>query len=82
LEMKQGLMITYAKYLAFYQLLKLEGKEVAGHPVIKRLVQLKMTMEKLRPLEQKMQYQVDKYVRQAAIAEAQGEQAYLESKEG
>ena len=63
LEMKYNLMLTYCQMLSFYMLLKLEGKDVSSHPVIDRLLHLKLLLEKVRPLDMKMQYQVDKMVR-------------------
>ena len=72
LEMKSNLLQTYAINLSFYLLLKLEGKQVSSHPVIGRLVHLKLLLEKLRPLDQKLVYQVDKLVRQAVLGEAEG----------
>ena len=47
----------------YYMLAKMEGKKIEGSSVIDRLVYLKSILEKLRPVEKKMQYQVDKYLR-------------------
>jgi len=63
LEMKYNLMLTYCQMINFYMLLKLEGRDVSSHPVIDRLLHLKLLLEKVRPLDVKMQYQVDKMVR-------------------
>lgn len=46
-----------------------------NHPIIGRLLHIKTLMEKLRPLDQKLQYQIDKMLRTAAMAEVQVEQA-------
>lgn len=51
LEMKYQLMLQYCQFLSVYLLLKLEGKSVVGHPVIHRLVKLKLLLEKLRPMD-------------------------------
>jgi hypothetical protein len=51
LEMKYNLMISYCTFLAYYLLLKLEGKKVENHPVILRLAHIKALLEKLRPLD-------------------------------
>jgi len=69
LEMKYNLLLTYCQFLSVFIALKLEGKPVKDHPVINRLLHIKTLLERLRPLDQKLQYQIDKLVRTAAIAE-------------
>ncbi|CDW91128.1 UNKNOWN [Stylonychia lemnae] len=72
LEMKYNLLSSYCQFLQFYMLLKLEGHpNINKHPVIKRLLHIKTLLEKLRPLDQKLQYQIDKSLRTAAISEVQ-----------
>lgn len=56
LEMKYNLMLSYVILLSFYMLLKLSGREVSSHPVVKRLIHHKLLLEKLRPLDQKLTY--------------------------
>ena len=73
LEMKYNLLLSYCSFLSVFVLLKLEGKPVRDHPVISRLLHIKVLLERLRPLDQKLQYQVDKLLRTAALAEAQSE---------
>jgi len=84
LEMKYNLMLAYCNLLSFYILLKLEGKKVEDHPVVKRLVHVKLMLEKLRPLDQKLAYQVEKMVRTATLGQveqaAQGEEERLRYK--
>jgi len=60
LEMKYNLLMSYCTFLAFYLLLKVEGKPVENHPVINKLTHIKALFEKLKPLDQKLQYQIDK----------------------
>lgn len=69
LEMKYNLMISYCSFLTFFLLLKIEGKDVKSHPVIDRLIYIKTLFEKLKPLDQKLQYQIDKMT-QAATGQA------------
>ena len=71
LEMKYNLMLSYCSFLTYYLLLKLEGAQVENHPVIGKLVHIKTLFEKLRPLDAKLQYQVDKMLKQAALDETQ-----------
>jgi len=68
LEMKYNLMMSYCTFLAFYLLLKVEGKKVEDHPVIYRLAHIKTLLEKLRPLDQKLAYQIDKMLREASVS--------------
>jgi hypothetical protein len=77
LEMKYNLMMSYCTFLAFYLLLKVEGKKVEEHPVIYRLAHIKTLLEKLRPLDQKLAYQIDKMLREATATNvaAQSKQA-------
>eukprot|EP00758_Cryptobia_borreli_P001702 Tbor_TRINITY_DN2460_c0_g1::TRINITY_DN2460_c0_g1_i1::g.2622::m.2622/K14767/UTP3, SAS10; U3 small nucleolar RNA-associated protein 3 len=60
LETKVQLLLSYCMHIAFYLLLKCEGKSVAGHPVLDRLVELRVYIEKLWPLEKKLQYSLNK----------------------
>lgn len=39
---------------------------MAGHPFVESLVELRTLLEKMKPLEQKLKYQIDKLVRAAA----------------
>lgn len=73
LELKYNLMITYCQMLTFYLLLKSEGTstaELERHPVFDRLLWLKSIFEKLKPLDTKLQYQIQKMT-QVATGQAQ-----------
>lgn len=63
LEMKYNLLMSYCTFLSFYLLLKLEGRPVEGHPVVFKLAHIKTLFEKLKPLDAKLQYQVEKMTR-------------------
>ncbi len=54
LEIKYNLLMSYCTFLAFYLLLKVEGKPVENHPVIYKLAHIKTLFEKLKPLDQKL----------------------------
>jgi len=58
LDTKYLLMLSYCSSIVFYLLLKAEGKSVKDHPVIERLVEIRLYLEKLRPIDKKLQYQV------------------------
>lgn len=60
LESKYMLMMSYCTHIVLYLLMKAEGKSVKNHPILSRLVELRTYMEKIRPIEKKMQYQIQK----------------------
>lgn len=60
LEAKHLLLLHYCMHLTFYLLLKVEGRPVVDHPVIGRLVEIRAFMDKIRPLDKRLKYQVDK----------------------
>lgn len=60
LETKTTLMLTYCAHVTFYLLLKAEGAKINNHPVVDRLVELRVYLEKLRPVEQRLQYSLNK----------------------
>lgn len=49
---KQNLLLNYASNISFYMLLRAEGKNVADHPVLQHLLQLKKQMNKLQPVDE------------------------------
>eukprot|EP00232_Nephroselmis_pyriformis_P017029 CAMPEP_0182887378 /NCGR_PEP_ID=MMETSP0034_2-20130328/20792_1 /TAXON_ID=156128 /ORGANISM="Nephroselmis pyriformis, Strain CCMP717" /LENGTH=376 /DNA_ID=CAMNT_0025020743 /DNA_START=29 /DNA_END=1155 /DNA_ORIENTATION=+ len=60
LEAKHLLMLSYCTNIVFYLMLKSEGRSVRDHPVVSRLVQIRSYIEKIRPIDKKLQYQIDK----------------------
>lgn len=70
--MKYNLLMSYCTFLTFYLLLKVEGKQVQNHPVVHKLTHIKALFEKLKPLDQKLQYQIDKMASMTEAA-AQGQ---------
>ncbi|KAG5474306.1 hypothetical protein LSCM1_03086 [Leishmania martiniquensis] len=60
LETKVQLMLSYCMHVTFYLLLKSEGRKVAGHPVIDHLVEIRVYLEKMWPLEEKLQYSLNR----------------------
>eukprot|EP00727_Mastigamoeba_balamuthi_P012537 m51a1_g7906 putative small nucleolar RNA U3 (665) ;mRNA; f:161966-164509 len=66
LELKYQLLVQYCTNIAFYLALKAKGEEVKDHPVIAELVRIRTLLEKLRPLERKLKYQIDKLLKTAA----------------
>ncbi|KAL1915445.1 uncharacterized protein VTP21DRAFT_6569 [Calcarisporiella thermophila] len=67
LEVKYNLLLQYITNLAFLVLLKLDGKKIEDHPVIDSLAELRVVLEKIKPVEQKLKYQIDKLIRAATV---------------
>ncbi|KAJ9533578.1 hypothetical protein QJQ45_026646 [Haematococcus lacustris] len=68
LEAKHLLMLHYCCHIVFYLMLKAEGRPVRDHPVIMRLVEIRSYLEKIRPIDKQLAYQVDKLLRAASLA--------------
>ncbi|GMH40230.1 hypothetical protein BSKO_08134 [Bryopsis sp. KO-2023] len=68
LEVKHHLLLHYCICIMFYLLMKVEGKPVKDHPVILRLIEIRAFLEKIRPIDARLQYQVEKVLRAAQMA--------------
>lgn len=60
LETKHMLLLCYCQSILFYLLMKAEGRSIRDHPVIARLVEIRTLLEKLQPVDKKLQNQIDK----------------------
>lgn len=69
LRVKHRLLSAYCTYVAYYIAMKVEGKQVEGHPVIDRLVEYRLLLERIKPLEARVQSQVDRLLQAAAKAD-------------
>ncbi|KAI7907191.1 Sas10/Utp3/C1D family-domain-containing protein [Cokeromyces recurvatus] len=67
LEVKYQLMLQYVLQLAYFVQLKISGKQIENHPVIESLVELRVILDKMKPIETKLKYQIDKLVRAAMV---------------
>ncbi|CAG8512185.1 7674_t:CDS:2, partial [Cetraspora pellucida] len=67
LDIKYHTLLQYITNLAFLIHLKLDGKSISNHPVISNLVELRIILEKIKPVEQKLKYQIDKLIRATTI---------------
>ena len=65
LELKNNLMLEYLANLSYVALRKTEGMKIENDPAIERLVTNRTVLEKIRPIEQKLKYQIDKAVKVA-----------------
>merc|ERR1711939_612414 len=70
LEVKQQLLLSYCINAIYFMLLKADGSiSVKNHPVMKQLFQLRTIMEKIRPLDKRLQHQMDRLVNTDPIDE-------------
>eukprot|EP00117_Sycon_ciliatum_P012941 scpid80448/ scgid13805/ Neuroguidin; EIF4E-binding protein len=65
LDAKVQLLISYLNNVSLLVLMKLEGKRIEDHPVVMRLVELRTVLEKIRPIDLKLKYQIDKLLKLA-----------------
>ncbi|KAL3514279.1 hypothetical protein ACH5RR_026996 [Cinchona calisaya] len=60
LDAKYLLLLNYCQSLVYYLLRKAKGLSIDGHPVVRSLVEIRLFLEKIRPIDKKLQYQLDK----------------------
>nr|AMY50366.1 eukaryotic initiation factor 4E-binding protein [Acipenser schrenckii] len=65
LELRYQLLLLYLQDLTHLLLKKVEGRSLRGDSGIERLLELRTVLEKMRPIDQKLKYQIDKLVRTA-----------------
>ena len=71
LEVKYHVMLQYILQLAYFVHLKISGKQVENNPVVESLVELRVILDKMKPIENKLKYQIDKLVRAAVVENTQ-----------
>ncbi|KAI9469808.1 MAG: Sas10/Utp3/C1D family-domain-containing protein [Benjaminiella poitrasii] len=74
LEVKYQLMLQYVLQLAYFVHLKISGKQIEDHPVVESLVELRVILDKMKPIETKLKYQIDKLVRAAMVDKTKQQQ--------
>lgn len=60
LQLKYHLMLGYCSSVVYYLMLKGSAGKVQGHPVIRKMLRYRLMLEKIRPLEIKMRFQIEK----------------------
>ncbi|XP_075668399.1 uncharacterized protein LOC142638264 [Castanea sativa] len=63
LETKHLLLLNYCQSLVYYLLRKEKGFSIEGHPVVRSLIETRLFLEKIRPIDKKLQYQIRKLTR-------------------
>ncbi|XP_078365718.1 neuroguidin-A-like isoform X2 [Oculina patagonica] len=72
LELKFHLLLSYVIDLTYYLLTKTDGQSWQEDPAVERLVEVRTVLEKLRPIDQKMKYQIDKMIKAATTGMISG----------
>lgn len=65
LEMKYNMLLSYLINLTYVVLRKCSGEKIEGDPCIDRLVEIRTVLEKIKPINNKLKYQIDKLVKTA-----------------
>lgn len=65
LEMKYNMLLSYLINLTYVVLRKCSGEKINGDPCIDRLIEIRTVLEKIRPIEHKLKYQINKLVKNA-----------------
>ncbi|KAJ3237551.1 hypothetical protein HDU77_011647, partial [Chytriomyces hyalinus] len=66
LEIKLHSLLSYLTNLSFFILLKLHGQSTSElHPSVERLIELRVILEKIKPMEVNLKYQSDKVLKAA-----------------
>lgn len=65
LEMKNQMLLSYLVNLSHLMCDKIHGKTIREHPSTERLIEIRTVIEKIRPVDQKLKYQIDKLIKTA-----------------
>ncbi|KAK7351214.1 hypothetical protein VNO77_10501 [Canavalia gladiata] len=68
LEAKNLLLLNYCQSLVYYLLRKAKGLSVEDHPVVRSIVEIRLYLEKIRPIDKKQQYQIQKLMKASESA--------------
>lgn len=71
LEMKYQMLLSYLINLTYIVLRKCSGEKIESDPSIDRLIEIRTVLEKIRPIDSKLKYQIDKLVKTAVVGSAE-----------
>lgn len=66
LEMKNNLLLSYLRDTIYFIFRKCSGNKIANDPCIHRLIEIRTVLEKIRPIDKKLKFQIDRLVKSAA----------------
>eukprot|EP01133_Synstelium_polycarpum_P001135 gene1135-1297_t len=69
LETKYHLLLSYCLNITYFLMLKASGASIKDHPVVDQLIKIRVTLEKIKPLDNKLQYQIEKILKTATLGE-------------
>jgi hypothetical protein len=70
LQVKLQLWLAYITDIVFFLLLKAEGASVKEHPVVAQLLHIRTLLERMRPLDERLQFQVARLLKAARAGAA------------
>lgn len=73
LEMKYQMLLSYLINLTYIVLRKCSGEKIESDPSIDRLIEIRTVLEKIRPIDSKLKYQIDKLVKTAVVGSTSGD---------
>lgn len=82
LEAKNLLLLNYCQSLIYYLLRKAKGFSIEEHPVVRSIVEIRLYLEKIRSIDKKQQYQIQKLMKvseNATRSDIPGEKKQLAS---
>ncbi|KAK0548926.1 hypothetical protein OC846_001394 [Tilletia horrida] len=85
LALKNDTLLSYIHHLVILTAYRLRGGDLGAHPgarLTEQLVRLRLILEKARPLERKLRYQIDKAVNAAEAKEQQPKAGISGSRNG
>lgn len=65
LEIKYHMLLNYLINITYIVLRKCSGQLIKNDPSIERLIEVRTILEKIRPIDSKLRYQIDKLVKTA-----------------
>lgn len=66
LDIKNNVFLSYMSELSYILLRKISKKQIKGESAIKRIIEDRVVLERMRPIECKLKYQIDKLMKLAA----------------
>lgn len=63
LDIKNQMLLSYLIDMTYLMLIKIQGQQICGDEVINRLVEHRTVIEKMRPIDYKLKYQIDKLIK-------------------
>lgn len=72
LEIKYHMLLNYLINLTYVVLRKCSGHRIEKDPSIDRLIEIRTVLEKIRPIDYKLRYQIDKLVKTAVNGSSTG----------